>query len=176
MTWIFVSWSSTIDALKLDIVGFNYIYYKKNEENCFWNKTLRKVKDKAYKSSHNHSTCICCFYIEWTKILTQGTSNIWLHIQARSAAPCVLFFDELDSIAKARGGNSGDGGKFIALGVFLLFFMCSKRGFFSSWETKLSIRMTCIYIFHFFLLSSFPEMIVWGVVVGFKNSYKRWIE
>ncbi|RMC04199.1 hypothetical protein DUI87_19018 [Hirundo rustica rustica] len=29
---------------------------------------------------------------------------------ARQAAPCVLFFDELDSIAKARGGNIGDGG------------------------------------------------------------------
>ncbi|GMS80961.1 hypothetical protein PENTCL1PPCAC_3136, partial [Pristionchus entomophagus] len=27
--------------------------------------------------------------------------------KARSAAPCVLFFDELDSIAKARGGGSG---------------------------------------------------------------------
>lgn len=32
------------------------------------------------------------------------------HWQARAAAPCVLFFDELDSIAKARGGNVGDGG------------------------------------------------------------------
>ena len=30
--------------------------------------------------------------------------------KARSAAPCVLFFDELDSIAKARGGNVGDAG------------------------------------------------------------------
>jgi transitional endoplasmic reticulum ATPase len=29
--------------------------------------------------------------------------------KARAAAPCVLFFDELDSIAKARG-NGGDGG------------------------------------------------------------------
>lgn len=27
--------------------------------------------------------------------------------KARQAAPCVLFFDELDSIAKARGGSSG---------------------------------------------------------------------
>jgi len=30
--------------------------------------------------------------------------------KARGAAPCVLFFDELDSIAQARGGSSGDAG------------------------------------------------------------------
>jgi len=30
--------------------------------------------------------------------------------KARSAAPCILFFDELDSIAKSRGGSSGDAG------------------------------------------------------------------
>ncbi|CAG8644611.1 3540_t:CDS:2, partial [Scutellospora calospora] len=30
--------------------------------------------------------------------------------KARAAAPCVMFFDELDSIAKARGASLGDGG------------------------------------------------------------------
>jgi len=30
--------------------------------------------------------------------------------KARSAAPCILFFDELDSVAKARGGGAGDAG------------------------------------------------------------------
>jgi len=30
--------------------------------------------------------------------------------KARTAAPCCLFFDELDSIAKARGGSVGDAG------------------------------------------------------------------
>jgi len=30
--------------------------------------------------------------------------------KARAAAPCLLFFDELDSVAVARGSSSGDAG------------------------------------------------------------------
>ena len=30
--------------------------------------------------------------------------------KARGAAPCVLFFDELDSVGMARGGSIGDAG------------------------------------------------------------------
>ena len=30
--------------------------------------------------------------------------------KARAAAPCIVFLDELDSIAKARGGSVGDAG------------------------------------------------------------------
>lgn len=30
--------------------------------------------------------------------------------KARAAAPCVLFFDELDSVAVARGNGGGDAG------------------------------------------------------------------
>ena len=30
--------------------------------------------------------------------------------KARTAAPCVLFFDELDSIGASRGGSHGDSG------------------------------------------------------------------
>lgn len=36
--------------------------------------------------------------------------DFFLKLKARAAAPCVLFFDELDSVAKARGGSIGDAG------------------------------------------------------------------
>merc|ERR1712232_805540 len=41
----------------------------------------------------------------------ESESNVRnLFEKARGNAPCVLFFDELDSIAQQRGGRSGDGG------------------------------------------------------------------
>lgn len=41
----------------------------------------------------------------------ESESNIReLFARARGAAPCVLFFDEIDSIAKARSGNDGSSG------------------------------------------------------------------
>ncbi|CAH2002816.1 unnamed protein product [Acanthoscelides obtectus] len=46
-----------------------------------------------------------------SKLAGESESNLRKAFdEARSAAPCVLFFDELDSIAKARGGNVGDAG------------------------------------------------------------------
>lgn len=46
-----------------------------------------------------------------TKWFGESEENVRdLFAKARQAAPCVLFFDELDSVAKARGTSAGDAG------------------------------------------------------------------
>jgi len=41
--------------------------------------------------------------------------------KARSAVPCILFFDELDSLAPKRGQNGDSGGVGDRYGFFLIF-------------------------------------------------------
>lgn len=58
---------------------------------------------------------ICIDWLVGPELLTMWFGESEANVRdvfdkARAAAPCVLFFDELDSIAKARGGSSGDAG------------------------------------------------------------------
>ena len=60
--------------------------------------------------------CACNFIsIKGPELLTmwfgESEANVrGVFDKARTAAPCVLFFDELDSIGRARGGGGGDAG------------------------------------------------------------------
>jgi hypothetical protein len=57
-------------------------------------------------------TLCCRLYITLFKpTLFKPTLSFDCLHQARSAAPCVVFFDEMDSVAKARGHHS-EAGKF----------------------------------------------------------------
>lgn len=56
--------------------------------------------------------CASCVNLQFSRSNSDlyHTLLLLLWYQARQAAPCILFFDELDSIAKARGGGAGDAG------------------------------------------------------------------
>jgi transitional endoplasmic reticulum ATPase len=55
------------------------------------------------------------YFVEGPELLTMWFGESEANVRdvfdkARSASPCVLFFDELDSIARSRGDSSGDAG------------------------------------------------------------------
>lgn len=83
----------------------NFISIKGPELLTMWfgesEANVRDVFDKVFIYT-NFWKKLKCFYVKMSEFL--------LILQARAAAPCVLFFDELDSVAKARGGSLGDAG------------------------------------------------------------------
>lgn len=83
----------------------NFISIKGPELLTMWfgesEANVRDVFDKVFIYT-NFWKKFKCFYVKMSEFL--------LILQARAAAPCVLFFDELDSVAKARGGSLGDAG------------------------------------------------------------------
>lgn len=80
----------------------NFVSIKGPEMLTMWfgesEANVREVFDKVGAGS----TAECLHF----PALTHHSTSV----QARQAAPCILFFDELDSIAKSRGGGAGDAG------------------------------------------------------------------
>lgn len=87
----------------------NFISIKGPELLTMWfgesEANVREIFDKVFLFFHQ-------LFLKAVQVLVSlgCVLTVRFVLQARQAAPCVLFFDELDSIAKARGGNVGDGG------------------------------------------------------------------
>lgn len=57
-----------------------------------------------------HFACTSLTYVP-ARLPGESEANVReIFDKARQSAPCVLFFDELDSIANQRGASSGDAG------------------------------------------------------------------
>jgi transitional endoplasmic reticulum ATPase len=68
--------------------------------------------------------------------------------KARAAAPCVMFFDELDSIAKSRGGSGGDAGGASdrVLNQILVSFACANFADFADRDGWYEREEECVQI------------------------------
>jgi SpoVK/Ycf46/Vps4 family AAA+-type ATPase len=77
-------------------------------------KNVRDIFEKVkHPSCFVNISCVL-FLLIWLRFqyIFFSSQVMILHIalQARSARPCVIFFDELDSLAPARGASGDSGG------------------------------------------------------------------
>ena len=70
----------------------------------FWRRCA--LCDRVFDGFRQLRTELAEDWVVWSRIVTWRT---WTNCR-RGAAPCVLFFDELDSIAQQKCGNNGDRG------------------------------------------------------------------
>lgn len=79
-------------------------------------------------------------------------------LQARSARPCVIFFDELDSLAPARGASGDSGG---VMDRVVSQMLAEIDGLNDSTQVSYSIQSQNRFLFSFLIIEKYP-MSSWG--------------